>query len=507
MAAKKDQITGIVDDINKLLEIFPEKLKNTLKASPNLNKLTEVVLDLGFPPEVRFQHSSRRLMALGEMSIEDIQAVSRKVEPFNTDNRAGLERTLHRVSAIRNREGKIIGLTCRIGKAVFGTIEIIRDIIESGRNCLFLGPPGIGKTTILRETARVLADQCHKRVVIVDTSNEIAGDGDIPHPAIGFARRMQVPSPDKQHAVMIEAVENHMPEVIVVDEIGTEQEAAAARTIAERGVQLVATAHGYHLHNLINNPMLSDLVGGVQNVVLGDEEAKFRGTKKTVLERKSPPTFDVVIEVRSRDVFAIYNPVASSVDAILRDDPIDPEMRSRDIDNVITEQKEKEKKEQIAELENTSNYLMVFPYGINTDNVASVVHSLEVPVRISPTIGEADIVLTVKSKVKGKSKVASLAQSHQLPLHVLNDSDTPSVAKFFKRWFRLADSDEEQEQEALREVERACQQVINESRIIELSPRPTYQRRLQHRHAFDMGLNSMSVGEDPNRRVRIYPRS
>ncbi|RAP34670.1 hypothetical protein DID80_07165, partial [Candidatus Marinamargulisbacteria bacterium SCGC AAA071-K20] len=356
-------MTGIVDDITELLDLLPDRLSKFLKEAPNLNKLTEVVLDLGFPAEVRFQHTSKRLISLGEMTLADIQEVSKKVEPFNTDNRAGLERTLHRVSAIRNREGKIIGLTCRIGKAVFGTVEIIRDIIESGRNCLFLGPPGIGKTTILRETARVLADQCHKRVVVVDTSNEIAGEGDIPHPAIGFARRMQVPTPDKQHAVMIEAVENHMPEVIVVDEIGTEEETSAARTIAERGVQLVATAHGYHLDNLIKNPTLSDLVGGVQSVVLGDEEAKFRGTNKTVLERKSPPTFDVVIEVRSRDVFAIHSPAATFVDAILRDDPIEPEMRQRDIDGVITEQKEQEKQDQIEEMENQSDNLMVFVFG------------------------------------------------------------------------------------------------------------------------------------------------
>src|SRR3989442_2470881 len=186
-------------------------------------------------------------------------------------------------------------LTLRVGRAVYGTMEIIRDVVEAGRSILLLGKPGVGKTTLLREVARVLADEMGKRVVIVDTSNEIAGDGDIPHPGIGRARRMQVATPSLQHAVMIEAVENHMPEVVVIDEIGTEQEAAAARTIAERGVQLIATAHGNTLENLMLNPTLSDLVGGIQTVTLSDEEARRRGTQKSVLERKAPPTFQTLV--------------------------------------------------------------------------------------------------------------------------------------------------------------------------------------------------------------------
>jgi len=240
------------------------------------------------------------------------------VGAFGKDNRAGIERTLHRISAIRNRQGEVIGLTCRVGRAVFGTVDIVRDVIEQGKSILLLGRPGVGKTTLLREAARVLADEFKKRVVIVDTSNEIAGDGDIPHPGIGGARRMQVAVPDLQHAVMIEAVENHMPEVIVIDEIGTEAEALAARTIAERGVQLIATAHGNTLDNLLQNPTLADLTGGIQAVTLSDEEARRRGTQKTVLERKAPPTFDVIIEIQNKDRLAVHHDVASVVDRFLR---------------------------------------------------------------------------------------------------------------------------------------------------------------------------------------------
>src|SRR6185369_13337565 len=226
-----------------------------------------------------------------------------------------------------NRSGKIVGLTARIGRAVFGTIEIIDDLVENGKSVLIMGRPGIGKTTMLREAARVLADDLNKRVVVVDTSNEIAGDGDIPHPGIGRARRMQVPTPSLQHAVMIEAVENHMPEVIVIDEIGTEQEAAAARTIAERGVQLVGTAHGQTLENLMLNPTLCDLIGGIQAVTLSDDEARRRGTQKTVLERKAPPTFDVVLELIDFDKLAVHHNVMKTVDLILRGVPPRAEIR------------------------------------------------------------------------------------------------------------------------------------------------------------------------------------
>ena len=278
-------------------------------------------MDLGRRPEARFPDGEVTLLDR-EVTEADIAHVVDKIGSFGDDNRAGIERTLHRISAIRNRTGKIVGLTCRIGRAVYGTIEIIEDFVESGKSILIMGRPGIGKTTMLREAARVLADDLGKRVVVVDTSNEIAGDGDIPHPAIGKARRMQVRTPALQHEVMIEAVENHMPQVIVIDEIGTELEAQAARTIAERGVQLIGTAHGNNLDNLMLNPTLSDLIGGIQSVTLGDEEARRRRTQKSVLERKAPPTFDVIVEIQDRERVIVHADVAETVDAMLRGDPV-----------------------------------------------------------------------------------------------------------------------------------------------------------------------------------------
>jgi stage III sporulation protein SpoIIIAA len=317
------------DDLDDLLEALPPEIVERVRALGSREDLLEIVLDLGRRPEARFTHGEEVLLER-EVTEADIGFVVDHIGAFGDDNRAGIERTLHRISAIRNRAGKVVGLTCRIGRAVFGTIDIIRDIAESGQSILILGRPGVGKTTMLREVARVLADDLGKRVVVVDTSNEIAGDGDIPHPGIGDARRMQVRTPTEQHAVMIEAVENHMPEVIVIDEIGTELEAAAARTIAERGVQLVGTAHGNTLDNLMLNPTLSDLIGGIQTVTLGDEEARRRGTQKSVLERKAPPTFDVVVEIVERDRVIVHRSVAETVDAILRGHMVPPESRWRD---------------------------------------------------------------------------------------------------------------------------------------------------------------------------------
>jgi stage III sporulation protein SpoIIIAA len=318
------------DDIDALLVSLPPEIVERLRSLPADRELIEVVMDLGRRPEARFGGGGEEVLLEREVTEEDIQYVIDHIGSFGEDNRAGIERTLHRISAIRNRSGKIVGLTARIGRAVFGTIEIVDDLVESGKSVLIMGRPGIGKTTMLREAARVLADELDKRVVVVDTSNEIAGDGDIPHPGIGRARRMQVRTPEQQHAVMIEAVENHMPEVIVIDEIGTELEAAAARTIAERGVQLIGTAHGNNLDNLMLNPTLSDLIGGIQSVTLGDEEARRRRTQKSVLERKAPPTFDVVVEIQARDRVMVHPDVADTVDALLRGDPIAPEMRWRD---------------------------------------------------------------------------------------------------------------------------------------------------------------------------------
>ena len=314
-------------DLQVLIEVIPEKIRNKLLSHPNIEELLEVVLDLGRPPEARFL-GVNELIDTGEVKQSDIDFSVDKVGMFGADNRAGIERTLHRISAIRNRGGKVVGITFRVGRAVYGTIRIIEDLVTSGKSVLLLGKPGVGKTTMLREVARVLADDAGKRVIVVDTSNEIAGDGDIPHRAIGRARRMQVPSPTEQHGVMIEAVENHMPEVIVIDEIGTEREANAARTIAERGVQLVATAHGNQLENLIMNPTLSDLVGGIQTVTLGDIEARRRRTQKTVLERNAPPTFDILVEIQGWNVVTVHDDVASTVDRMLRKQSVSSEVRS-----------------------------------------------------------------------------------------------------------------------------------------------------------------------------------
>ncbi len=320
----------VSDDLDALLEALPPQIGERMRGLDEVSSVIEVIMDLGRKPEARFGGGGEEVLAEREIGPEDIQYVIDHVGSFGEDNRAGIERTLHRISAIRNRNGKIVGLTCRVGRAVFGTIEIVDDLVESNRSILIMGRPGIGKTTMLREAARVLADDLDKRVVIVDTSNEIAGDGDIPHPGIGRARRMQVRTPDLQHSVMIEAVENHMPEVIVIDEIGTELEAVAARTIAERGVQLIGTAHGNNLDNLMMNPTLSDLIGGIQTVTLGDDEARRRRTQKSVLERKAPPTFDVIVEIQDRDRVAVHADVAETIDAMLRGDALAPELRWRD---------------------------------------------------------------------------------------------------------------------------------------------------------------------------------
>ncbi len=329
----QDRQHATADDLDVLLAALPPEIVSAIHALPDRETLIEVVMDLGRPPEARYPQSEVTLLER-EITEADIGYVVEHIGSFGDDNRAGIERTLHRISAIRNRNGKIVGLTCRIGRAVYGTIEIIADFVQTEKSILIMGRPGIGKTTMLREAARVLADEQGKRVVVVDTSNEIAGDGDIPHPAIGKARRMQVRTPSLQHEVMIEAVENHMPQVIVIDEIGTELEAQAARTIAERGVQLIGTAHGNNLDNLMLNPTLSDLIGGIQSVTLGDEEARRRRSQKSVLERKAPPTFDVIVEIQDRERVLVHSDVAQTVDQMLLGDPVAPELRWRDEEGV-----------------------------------------------------------------------------------------------------------------------------------------------------------------------------
>ncbi len=326
---------SITDDLDKLLDVLPTELRQIIAQHPYKAELVEIVMDLGRKPEIRFPNGAEDISD-AVITQAQLQETIAQVGDFGGDNRAGIERTLHRISAIRNRRNAVIGLTCRVGRAVFGTIGMIRDLVESGQSILMLGRPGVGKTTALREIARVIADDLGKRVVIIDSSNEIAGDGDVPHPAIGRARRMQVARPELQHQVMIEAVENHMPEVIIIDEIGTELEAQAARTIAERGVQLVGTAHGNYLDNLIKNPTLSDLVGGIQSVTLGDEEARRRGSQKSVLERKALPTFEIAVEMQERQKWVVHADVARTVDMLLRGLEPSPEIRSVDADGQIS---------------------------------------------------------------------------------------------------------------------------------------------------------------------------
>merc|ERR1711988_1232223 len=303
------------------LDVLPKVIGDTIKQHPKKGELVEIVLDIGRRPEARFSKSTEYL-SYRTIVWQDLDYILKRLGKFSGDNRAGIEKTLHRISSLRNRQGSVIGLTCRIGRALFGTVSIIRDLLENNKSILLLGRPGVGKTTAIREIARVLSDGMKKRVIIIDTSNEIAGDGDLPHPSIGKARRMQVSSPQNQHEVMIEAVENHMPEIIIIDEIGTELEAAAARTIAERGVQLVGTAHGNTLENLIKNPTITDLVGGIQYVTLGDEEAKRRGSSKSILERKGPPTFDSAIEIHEPKVWVIHENIEQSVDSLLQGQPL-----------------------------------------------------------------------------------------------------------------------------------------------------------------------------------------
>jgi stage III sporulation protein SpoIIIAA len=440
-----------------------------------------------------------------------MQFVISRVGTFGKDNRAGIERTLHRISAIRNRVGEIIGLTCRVGRAVFGTVDIVRDVIESGQSVLLVGRPGVGKTTLLREAARVLADAIAKRVVVVDTSNEIAGDGDIPHPGIGRARRMQVPYPELQHAVMIEAVENHMPEVIVIDEIGTEAEALAARTIAERGVQLIATAHGNTLDNLLQNPTLCDLVGGIQAVTLGDEEARRRGTQKTVLERKAPPTFEVVIEIQEQDRLAVHHDVAHVVDRFLRGDMPRAEIRTRTAEGEVRISTDAEPAAQPAIDGNgparrpPHKIVRIYPYAVSRNRLERAIRDLRVPADIANTLSEADLLLTLKSQEKRQPKRLRDAGTRGVPMHIIKSNTVSQIEAVLRGIFGVGDRHNPDEV-ALREVEDAISEVMASAQPVELSPQSSYVRRLQHQFIQRYGLLSESKGTDPFRRVVIYPQ-
>ncbi len=550
----------IHDELEQLLRVLPPHIQASLQQQENLNELLEVVLDLGRTPEARFS-AGDVLLAEEPVSREDLDHIVTSIGEFGGDNRAGMERTLHRISAIRNRHGSVVGITCRVGRAVFGTIRIIEDLAYSGKNILLLGRPGVGKTTMLREVARVLADEARKRVIIVDTSNEIAGDGDIPHPAIGHARRMQVPTPTEQHDVMIEAVENHMPQVIIIDEMGTTQEAAAARTIAERGVQLVATAHGNTLDNLIMNPTLSDLVGGVQTVTLGDQEARFRGTQKTVLERKAPPTFDVVVEIQDWDEVAVHEDVAQVVDQWLRGYQVAPEVRHMDEDGSMTRTSPPRQSESgpapwsANEIQgrrsNTKNRRngsqlpydqyppeefrdepdasggagprldsRIFLFGVSRDKLEATLAERGITAEIVSELRRANVLLTTKNHYRRGSQLVRVAENNSIPVYVLRKNTAPQIGEFLTSLARdqgieLAsssrrfgdDRDEPNEStvaEAKAEAEEAAHRVLSGEFSVQLEPQRPYIRRLQHLLAEQFKLASTSRGRDPQRGVLIY---
>ncbi len=573
----------ITDDLQQLLDVLPEEIRSSLEQHPQRDSLIEVVMDLGRFPEVRFPNKAEYLSQT-PITQEQLNYCIARVGHFSGDNRAGIERTLHRISAIRNRPGEIIGLTCRVGRAVFGTIGMIRDLVETGKSILMLGRPGVGKTTALREIARVLADDLNKRVVIIDTSNEIAGDGDIPHPAIGRARRMQVARPELQHQVMIEAVENHMPEVIVIDEIGTELEALAARTIAERGVQLVGTAHGNQIENLIKNPTLSDLVGGIQAVTLGDDEARRRGSQKTVLERKAPPTFEIAVEMQERQCWVVHESVSDTVDDLLRGRQPNPQMRTVTESGKVTISRQlpsapiatppdrtqlfsaastplrttswrtsgqmkplsRQPIERYSEsrdfeqlLDKSWNQqdgfgnsfrmpgpngedlpLHIYPYGVSRHQLEQVIRVLNLPVVLTKDMDSADAVLGLRSHVKNHGKLRSIAKARQVPIHAVKASTIPQITRALRHMLDMDDpsmpdatdlrlfteNGSEDEIEALEEARLAVEQiVIPKGQPVELLPRSPKVRKMQHELVEHYRLKSDSFGDEPNRRLRIYP--
>ncbi|MFQ5380438.1 MAG: R3H domain-containing nucleic acid-binding protein [Dehalococcoidia bacterium] len=525
----------VTDDLDALIEALPPRIRDQFDGSESRQELLEVVLDLGRLPEARYL-GREVMLSHEEVTLEDLEFVIERIGDFGLDNRAGIERTLHRFSCIRNRRGKIVGLTCRVGRAVYGTIRVIEDLVRTGKSILLLGRPGVGKTTMLREVARVLADDANRRVVIVDTSNEIGGDGDIPHPAIGGARRMQVPSPAEQHAVMIEAVENHMPEVIVIDEIGTELEAAAARTIAERGVQLVGTAHGTTLENLMMNPTLSDLVGGIQSVTLGDDEARRRGTQKSILERKAPPTFDIVVEIQNWERVAIHADVATTVDSLLRGAPVRPEVRQLAADGSVESGPELQETAGIAEAWDASQHpsrrrngsaaaaanggrggtetpgvaVRILPFGLSRSRLEQAVRATGVNVELVDDVRDADALMTLRPHYRNRSGAIREAEDRALPIYVLKTNTAYQMEQALLQ-FRAAELDGRPSvrtdplTEAFRTTEEAIARVIDEGMPVELPAANSYIRRVQHQIAGRYNLQSRSSGREPNRRVKILP--
>lgn len=520
-------------DLDRLIEILPPKVKRHITYE-NMEDVIEIVLDMGRIPEAR--HSGGRIEILGIEPIleEDILYITQRVADFTSDNRSGIPGTLHRISAIRNRQGKVIGLTCRIGRVVTGTIACIKDFVTQGKSILFLGRPGVGKTTKLREISRLMADEVGKRVIVVDTSNEIAGDGDYPHQAIGKARRMQVRQPEFQKDIMIEAVENHTPEVIVVDEIGTEAEAQAARTIAERGVMLIATAHGNCLESLIKNPTLSDLVGSIQSVTLGDDEAKRRGCQKTVLEREKQPTFDIVIEIIDRNTLAIYKDTAEAVDYILRGWPIRPELRKVDqtyeekpqepiqIVTPITPTTTIEPKV-LTQSSNSMNFSFsradyvkeakgfkkIYIYAVSRSIVEKVIERLDLNAEITRNVEDADVVIAHKNFAKGGAKILSTANDYRVQVFYVRTNSMSQIQKVMKEALGIQEVSEtlqgyyDDAERALDEAKAAIAKILEGEEHIELTPQNQKIRKLQHELIEQHNLASQSVGEGEERHLKI----
>ncbi|MBL8055783.1 MAG: AAA family ATPase [Anaerolineales bacterium] len=533
----------ITDDLHALMAVIPPQIGNALTAANRTDDLLEIILDLGRVPTARYV-DGEVILAEAEIIRADLDYVVTRIGAFDADNRAGMERTLHRISCIRNRRGQIVGLTCRVGRAVYGTIDIIQDIVESGKSILMLGRPGVGKTTMLREAARILAD--NKRVVVVDTSNEIGGDGDVPHPAVGRARRMQVAQPNLQHEVMIEAVENHNPEVIVIDEIGRELEAQAARTIAERGVQLIGTAHGNTLENLMLNPTLADLIGGIESVTLSDEEARRRGTQKTVLERRAPPTFDVLIEIQERERLAVHHDVAAAVDTFLRGRPKPPELRYRDDNGEIKVEAPAEwapaagalgrgrgRREAEAgrpapagngrEIASRSGRLgepeaeagrspglesiRIYAYGIARNRLEQAARHLRVPAVLVDDVDKAQAMVTLKTYYRQRQRPIEDAEERGLPIYVLRANTTAQIENFLSDLFNLRTVTLEAENaldDALTETRQAIEAVMRGEPSADLPPASAYVRRMQHELARKANLISHSYGKEPRRWVRIF---
>ena len=446
------------NDLEKLIETLPVFLQKPLKTHVNKDQLIEIILDLGKRPEARFVHGPEYLSSK-ILSWQDLDFITKQISKFSNENRAGIERTLHRISCIRNRQFLIIGLTCRVGRAIFGTISGLRDLLELNKSILFLGKPGIGKTTIIREIGRILADEMEKRVIIIDTSNEIAGDSDISHPAIGRARRMQVSKTEFQHKIMIEAVENHMPEVIIIDEIGTELEVLAAQTIAEKGVQLVGTTHGNCIENLVKNPSLSDLIGGIQYVTLSDEEAKRRGTNKSVLERKTYPTFEILVEINDLNFWTVHEDVKMDVDFLLQNEFLISQTRQftqtdkieirynnlKNYSSLVSKQRQ-DRTDLISSMKNnwnminnkenskiyqlSSQSIRIYAYSISRNFLTESFLKFNRNISLTKDINTANIIIGLKKHLKNNLQLKNLAANKKIPIYSFNQISLYQLAKF-----------------------------------------------------------------------------